>query len=549
MASFSTMILVATICSPLVGGAGAYLSRGQFGLRSASTAAALGFLGAIYLVAANLVAGPVEALLADGSGSIIAGLSAGPVATVLLLLILGVTATVQAFSSRYLSGDSRVGRFHFLCGLAASALAAAACAATMSGLVVAWCIGGIAACLLLAQRADLHEARVGVQRTASAFAIGDGCLIAALGLVLLTGGDIDLRDASSAAAELSTRQLDIALLGQVQVGVVVAILVGVCALARSAQLPFHRWLPSTLAAPTPASAMLHAGLVNGAGLLIITLAPVLALAPAVLWALLACGCITALLGTALAAVRSDVKGSLAWSTTGQMGFMVAQSASGSFGAALLHILGHGYYKSTLFLGSGSAVDSQQRKAGEPEQPALGRASSRLAIAALAPGILLAAGGFLAYPVLSESRGSLAALVIAWIALSQATWSWLGTAGKTTRGTRGTAALLLSGASLGYVGLITAVDAYVGKALPTELAAWPSPWILVAAVTAGALAALLLSRQSSALVKRASVALWAWAHSYADTTPLAKPISVERPATAETGISQTREQAIPIGAAQ
>jgi NAD(P)H-quinone oxidoreductase subunit 5 len=139
-------------------------------------------------------------------------------------------------------------------------------------------------------------------------------------------------------------------------------------MTQSALWPFHRWLTSSLNSPTPVSAIMHAGLVNGGGFLLTRFAPLLIAHPIVLMILFIIGIWSAFLGTFWKLLQHDVKRMLACSTVGQMGFMVAQCGLGLFPAAVAHLCWHGLYKANLFLGSGSAV--YERKGLPPRLRAL-----------------------------------------------------------------------------------------------------------------------------------------------------------------------------------
>ena len=524
----STALLA--IASPFVGAiAGIVMNRSR--TAAFATAGAGGALVAAFaLIAINIAGGPVEAIIHSADGRPLVGISIDPMASILLLLIAGVTTVVQSFSSRYLLGDTRAPRFALLCGATASALMFAASSVTLTGLAAGWCLAGVLACMLLDHSSSLQEARSGVRLTARTFMVGDTALIAATGLVLATGHDIDLRDPVAAAIDLGARQITIPLGGATSVGVVVALLVGICAVARSAQYPLHRWLPSTLAAPTPASAMLHAGLVNGAGLLLITLAPIVALAPTVLWALLGLGLVTAVLGTALSMVRTDVKGSLAWSTTGQMGFMVAQCSTGSLVCALMHMAGHGAYKASLFLGSGSAIDRQKRQRTEGAgQPAL-HAPARALVSLALPAILLAIATMLLHPGLTETRGSEVLLAFAWVSATQATWAWLSTTGGLKITSHIFGASVLGVAAFGYIAILSLLDAYVADSLPQVNAAWPPAWLTIAAIAGAAALAAALNHfaASSQRLAAARLSLWSAAQQAADTSVVARPTALAPP---------------------
>jgi NAD(P)H-quinone oxidoreductase subunit 5 len=108
--------------------------------------------------------------------------------------------------------------------------------------------------------------------------------------------------------------------------------------------------------PTPVSALLHAGVINAGGFLLIRFADVMLLSPAVLAVLVMLGGFTALFGGLVMLTQSAVKTSLAWSTVAQMGFMILQCGLALFPLALLHIVAHSLYKAHAFLASGQAVD-------------------------------------------------------------------------------------------------------------------------------------------------------------------------------------------------
>lgn len=138
------------------------------------------------------------------------------------------------------------------------------------------------------------------------------------------------------------------------------------AMTQSAIWPFHRWLMSSLNSPTPVSALMHAGLVNGGGFLIVKFAPLFVAKGNLLTILFIFGALTALLGTLWKLLQWNIKSMLASSTMAQMGFMMMQCGLGLFPAAIAHLCWHGLFKSYLFLNSGSAV--QQKKYQNKSRP-------------------------------------------------------------------------------------------------------------------------------------------------------------------------------------
>jgi NAD(P)H-quinone oxidoreductase subunit 5 len=137
------------------------------------------------------------------------------------------------------------------------------------------------------------------------------------------------------------------------------------AMIQSALIPFHGWLLSSMTAPTPASALMHAGFVNAGGILLARFAPVITVDPALMLAIVAVGGASAIGGKLLKSVQTDIKGKLGCSTAGQMGFMIMQAGLGFFGAAITHLILHGFYKAYQFLSAGGQVEHTAPSEGTP----------------------------------------------------------------------------------------------------------------------------------------------------------------------------------------
>ena len=183
---------------------------------------------------------------------------------------------------------------------------------------------------------------------------------------------------------------------------VVALLLLGAGVVRSALVPMQSWLPETSAAPSPVSALLHAGVVNGAGILGALAWPIFAAAPAVLLMLIVVGAASVAIGTWTARVRTDVKGQLAASTTAQMGYMGVQLGLGLPAAAVAHLIGHGYYKAWPFLRAGGAVTRQRAL------PVVNSVRTRFGTPEVfvMSGIVLAVGVTAAAPAIVESANTL-----------------------------------------------------------------------------------------------------------------------------------------------
>ena len=468
MLTFMSAALVATIVVPalmsvVAFGAGRRSPRliGRLG----AGIAGLGFAVAVMLAvlagrdeAVTAAIGPVE-LVADR------------LAAVLLLLVFGVSAIVQTFALRYLAGDSRAGWFTGGAGLLTAASAGLMTAATLVGLAVFWSLAGLALCLLLGMYWHLPAARDGVRRTATAFLIGDLALWAGVALVTATWGRIELRNV--VPGEFTGWP-----------AATLAVLAVVAALSRSAQIPFHRWLPATLTAPTPVSALLHAGVVNAGGILLVRLAPLATDDLARALTILA-GAATMAYGAVVMLVKPDVKGALVNSTSAQMGFMILTCGLGLWAAAVIHLFAHGFYKATLFLASGSAIAARRRHAALPSAGPVSTGGRILAAvtAVAVPSIAVIAAIALAPMPAGDHGSEQALLAFAWVTAVAVTWGWLqrhpGPAGALT------VAAVLTPAAIAYLTVINAVTGYLAPSLPPSTL----PAQLVWAITIAALAAL------------------------------------------------------------
>lgn len=481
-----SVVLLATVALPALAAVVCVLGRRRLGDRAGrvgAAAAAVGFVLGLVLLVHVVASGPLSAVLPDPDGGARVGLFADRLSAVMLLLVLGISAVVQLFASRYLSGDPRQWRLIAATGLATTAVAAVVTAATLSGLVVAWVLSGLALLGLLAQRADLAAARVGVRRAAAAFAVGDLALLLAAVIAWSTIGDLDLRRVGDGARDLGGERLAVLGVG-VSATTVVASLLVVAAMGRCALLPLQRWLPATLAAPTPVSAFLHAGLVNAGGFLLVRMAPVFGASSVATHLAFAAGAATALYGTALMLAKPDVKGGLAHSTMGQMGFMVMACALGAFAAAIFHLVAHGMYKATLFLGADSVVHNDKRRAVVP-RPAPGGARwpavVRLVVATVMPAAALAVALASFASAAVEQSGAIVLIAFAWVTAARAAWAWLGaTPGRAVAGLAG-----LVGACVAYAALLAGAKDFLAPEFG-EAAAAVSPWLVLApaAVIAG-----------------------------------------------------------------
>jgi NAD(P)H-quinone oxidoreductase subunit 5 len=268
----------------------------------------------------------------------------------LFLLIAFVGTVVADFSRRYLDGDPRQAAFAARLCMTLAAVITLVLAANLLTLVLAWIATSLALHTLLVFRPERRGAVVAARKKFIAARIGDAALVGAAVLLFAAFGTADIGAILDAAAAARAA-------GEVPgLAVGAAALIAVAAILKSAQFPLHGWLPEVMETPTPVSALLHAGIINAGGFLVVRFADVMLLSPGALHTLAIVGGFTALFGAVVMLTQPAVKTQLAWSTVAQMGFMLLQCGLGSFALAVLHLVAHSLYKAHAFLSSGSAVD-------------------------------------------------------------------------------------------------------------------------------------------------------------------------------------------------
>lgn len=263
-------------------------------------------------------------------------------------LVLFVSFAVHRFSFRYMQGDRLYRRFFILLSSLTLSLLLMVLA---DHVVLFWVFWSLANGLLVLLMVHKREWRAAKNAGMLAF-----YMLASSSLALLLA--FVFLDLSGLTGSIQTITAKPQLYGLKMVPVSIGLLL-VAALTQSALFPFHRWLLSSLNSPTPVSAFMHAGLINGGGILVVKFAPLMLAYPGLLTGLFAFGALSALLGTIFKLLQHDIKKMLACSTMAQMGFMMMQCGLGLFAAAIAHLCWHGLFKAYLFLGSGAAIAQNQ----------------------------------------------------------------------------------------------------------------------------------------------------------------------------------------------
>ena len=261
------------------------------------------------------------------------------------------SAIVSSYASSYLTGFRYHSRFMLLClGFTLSVMLLVMCN-HITVLILSWLLMGVFMSQLIGIDKDWGEAREALKFTQKYFFTGT--LFLAIGLLSLAfyTNQFTITELSSAVRDVPGWMLMISAL----------CIIG-AAIVQSAIYPFHRWLLSAMTAPTPASALMHAGFVNGAGILLALFATLL-FASKTLTILFIIGGFTAIIAQFTKLLQVNVKQKLGCSTIAQMGFMIMQCGLGFFNAAVVHLILHGFYKAYLFLSSGEQIAETK-----PEKP-------------------------------------------------------------------------------------------------------------------------------------------------------------------------------------
>jgi NAD(P)H-quinone oxidoreductase subunit 5 len=300
--------------------------------------------------------------VAAGSSGVGHGMRADAAGALVMLLVAFVGWMIVRYSQPYLAGEPRERSYLRWLAATLAAVAAVVAADHLLLLALAWTATSLSLHRLLNFFDTRPAAAIAAHKKFLVARVADLCMLAAvalLGSVYSTLGIAELLARAAAAPDVPVA------------ATAAIVLIAFAALLKCAQLPFHGWLIQVMEAPTPVSALLHAGIVNLGGFVLIRLAPLVAEVPAAQALLVVAGTFTAVVAALVMTTRISVKVALAWSTCAQMGFMLMQCGLGAWEMALLHLVAHSLYKAHAFLGSGGAVRQATLRAMAPAEPAPG----------------------------------------------------------------------------------------------------------------------------------------------------------------------------------
>jgi len=279
----------------------------------------------------------------QGGAGLAFGVILDPLAVTMALVVAAITLAVMVYSTGYMRGDPGFARYFGFLALFGWAMLGLVLASNLLQLLVFWELVGLASFLLIgfwfereAPAAAARKAFLMTRVGDVGFLLGVLLLIRALGVATIP----DVLAAATSPAPGFTVPL-----------VAFLLLMGV--VGKSAQGPLFTWLPDAMEGPTPVSALLHSATMVAAGVFLVArLHPLFAAAPGVMQGLLWLALVTALASATMAMVANDIKRVLAYSSISQLSYMLMALAAGSVAAGFFHLTTHAGFKALLFLSSG-----------------------------------------------------------------------------------------------------------------------------------------------------------------------------------------------------
>jgi len=269
-----------------------------------------------------------------------------PLSVFMMLVVAGVGSLIVAYSVGYMDGDDEERRYFAYMALFVFSMLLLVQGGNLLLLFVGWGLVGLSSYLLIGFWHDRPSAIAAAKKAFVMNAIGDATMALALFVVIQRTGSLDFETVFTHTGALG---------GGWAVNLVALGLLG-GAVAKSAQLPLHTWLPDAMEGPTPVSALIHAATMVTAGVyLIVRTNPIFEAAPRVLELAAGLGAATLVLAGLIALVQTDIKRVIAYSTMSQIGYMFLAVGLGAYANGMFHLMTHAFFKALLFMAAGIAI--------------------------------------------------------------------------------------------------------------------------------------------------------------------------------------------------
>ncbi len=268
-----------------------------------------------------------------------------PLSVTMMLIVSGVGGLIVLYSIGYMDGDPEERRYFAYMALFVFSMLLLVQAGNFLLLLAGWGLVGLASYLLIGFWHERPEAVAAAKKAFVMNAFGDATMALAFFVLMWQTGTLNFEVSFEGAAGLSQTAVNLVALG---------LLGG--AVAKSAQIPLHTWLPDAMEGPTPVSALIHAATMVTAGVYLIVRAhPIFELAPSISDLAAGLGAITLLVAGLVALVQTDIKRVIAYSTMSQIGYMFLGAGLGAYGSAMFHLMTHAFFKALLFLAAGVII--------------------------------------------------------------------------------------------------------------------------------------------------------------------------------------------------
>ena len=270
-----------------------------------------------------------------------------PLSIVMMLVVTGIGGLIVLYSNGYMAGADEERRYFAYMSLFVFAMLMLVMGGNLLLLLVGWGLVGLASYLLIGFDHHRPAAIAAAKKAFVVNTVGDAAMALALFLAIAKVGSLDYGTVFTAAEDGGLSDTVVTLLA-------LGLLAG--AVAKSAQIPLHTWLPDAMEGPTPVSALIHAATMVTAGVyLICRTHPIFEAAPDVQHLAALLGLATLLVAGLVALVQWDIKRVIAYSTMSQIGYMFLGAGIGAYGFAMFHLVTHAFFKALLFLAAGLVI--------------------------------------------------------------------------------------------------------------------------------------------------------------------------------------------------
>ena len=280
-----------------------------------------------------------------------------PLSIFMMLIVSGVGALIVAYSIGYMDGDDEERRYFAYMSLFVFSMLLLVQSANFIVLLVGWGLVGLSSYLLIGYHHERPSAVAAAKKAFIMNALGDATMALAIFLLFWKGAPLGLSEFEYADGTSQTVMTLVAL----------GMLGG--AVAKSAQIPLHTWLPDAMEGPTPVSALIHAATMVTAGVyMLVRLHPIFEAAPEVQDLAAGIGAATLVVAGLIALVQTDIKRVIAYSTMSQIGYMFLGAGLGAYVGGMFHLMTHAFFKALLFLAAGIVIHAL---AGEQDMRNMG----------------------------------------------------------------------------------------------------------------------------------------------------------------------------------